>query len=220
MKRSVAPELLDTDSGTPAEIAASLRDLDRINRWFGGVSTTQAMVRRVVERTGRFDLSMLDIASGSGWLPSTLQKRLASEGITLHVTLLDRARSHLNGSRCAVVADALTLPFGNRQFDLVTSALFVHHLEPSEVVCFADEGLRVARVGVMVNDIRRSRMTLVATYASWAIVESRLSRYDGPVSIRRAYTVDELRNLLTRSQAAEVEIGKHFLFRMGAMLWK
>ena len=44
MKRVLTPELLDTDSGTPAEVAASLGDLRRINRWFGGVATTEDMV--------------------------------------------------------------------------------------------------------------------------------------------------------------------------------
>ncbi len=49
MKRVVTPELLDTDSGTPAEVAASLGDLRRINRWFGGIATTEEMVGRVAE---------------------------------------------------------------------------------------------------------------------------------------------------------------------------
>ena len=47
MKRVVIPELLDTDCGTPSEVAASLGDLRRINRWFGGVTTTDEMIWRV-----------------------------------------------------------------------------------------------------------------------------------------------------------------------------
>ena len=40
MKRVAIPELLDTDSGTPAEIATALSDLKHINQWFGGISAT------------------------------------------------------------------------------------------------------------------------------------------------------------------------------------
>lgn len=47
MIRVPTPELLDTDAGTPSEIAASLSDLRRINRWFGGTSTTVDLIRRV-----------------------------------------------------------------------------------------------------------------------------------------------------------------------------
>jgi ubiquinone/menaquinone biosynthesis C-methylase UbiE len=220
MKRVVTPELLDTDSGTAEEISASLRDLDRINRWFGGVSTTEAMIRRVVERTGTSELSLLDIASGSGSLPLMLQKKLAPKGLKLRVIRLDRARTHLNGTRNAVVGDALTLPFADRQLDIVTCALFLHHLEPDDVVRFVDEALRVARLAVLVNDIRRGWVCLFATYASWILVQSRLTRHDGPASIRRAYTVDELRDLLMVSRTAEIEIEKHPWFRIGAILWK
>ena len=40
MKRIVTTEWLDSDKGTPAEVAASLADLRGINRRFGGVATT------------------------------------------------------------------------------------------------------------------------------------------------------------------------------------
>ena len=37
MKRVVTPELLDSDSGTPVEIAAALSNLRQINRGSGGL---------------------------------------------------------------------------------------------------------------------------------------------------------------------------------------
>src|SRR5216684_7535823 len=67
MKRVVTAELLDTDSGTPAEIAASLDDLRRINRWFGGVATTEDMIRRVSQEINMSSLSLLEVAAGSGY---------------------------------------------------------------------------------------------------------------------------------------------------------
>ena len=47
MKRVPTAELLDTDAGRPLKSQASLGDLRMINRWFGGVSTTAAMIERV-----------------------------------------------------------------------------------------------------------------------------------------------------------------------------
>ncbi len=63
MKRVVTSELLDSDSGTPAEIAASLADLRMFNRWFGGVSTTLAMVQRIAALS-----SLKQISIASTWL--------------------------------------------------------------------------------------------------------------------------------------------------------
>ena len=50
MRRVVIPELLDTDSGTPAEIATALSDLRHINQWFGGIGTTQSMIAQVAQK--------------------------------------------------------------------------------------------------------------------------------------------------------------------------
>ena len=69
MKRVPTAEMLDSDSGTPAEVAASLADLRRINRWFGGVATTENMVARVARETKQSSLSLLEVAAGSGYVP-------------------------------------------------------------------------------------------------------------------------------------------------------
>src|SRR5438270_14092720 len=87
MKRVAIPELLDTDSGSPAEIAASLSDLNRINRWFGGISTTTSMIRRVSQKLGLSSLSMLEVAAGTGYVPERARQKLVHDGIKLEVTL-------------------------------------------------------------------------------------------------------------------------------------
>ena len=51
MKRTVESELLDGDCGTPAEIAGALADLRRVNRWFGGVTTSERLLERVVNES-------------------------------------------------------------------------------------------------------------------------------------------------------------------------
>src|ERR1700726_2833184 len=100
MKRVAISELLDTDAGTSDEVAASLCDLRRVNRWFGGVATTADMVNRVARETRRSSLSLLEVAAGSGYVPETARQRLERHGLHLQVTLLDRAPSHLtNGNR-------------------------------------------------------------------------------------------------------------------------
>ena len=66
MRRTVTPEWLDVDLGTPEEIAASLADLRRINRWLGGVRTMRKLVEAVAQRLGRRSLTVLDVGAGSG----------------------------------------------------------------------------------------------------------------------------------------------------------
>ncbi len=227
MKRVVTAELLDSDAGTPAEVAASLADLRSINRRFGGVSTTQAMIARVAHKTSLKSFSLLEVAAGAGDVPRMVQHGLQSRGIQLGITLLDRAYSHLNnggrgaanGNR-AVVGDALALPFHDSSFDLVSCNLFTHHLSPEEVVQFVNGGLRVCRIAVLINDLVRRRLHLAATYAGLPLFHSRITRHDAPASVRQAYTLNEMRDLLQRTRAASIEIERHYLYRMGVVVWK
>jgi ubiquinone/menaquinone biosynthesis C-methylase UbiE len=220
MKRVAIPELLDTDSGSPAEIAASLSDLNRINRWFGGISTTTSMIRRVAQERGTSALSLLEVAAGSGYVPERARRKLVKRGIKLEVTLLDRAPSHLVNGHRAVAADVLALPFRDASFDLVGSVIFLHHLPPDQVIQSVNEALRVCCTAVLINDVVRHPIHLALVYAGYPLFRSRLTHHDAPASVRQAYTAAEMQDLLKRTSAARVEIHRHYLFRMGVIVWK
>src|SRR5205085_10903760 len=102
MRRTITAELLDSDSGTPAEVQASLADLSRINRWFGGITTLCAMVEQVSRQTGQASLNLLDVGAGTGELAMRAAQRLARRNIELRAVALDRAVTHLasGGKNC------------------------------------------------------------------------------------------------------------------------
>lgn len=222
MQRIDAPEILDSDDCSLADVQATLQDIGRVNRWFGGVATTQKMVERLARASAISHFSMLEVAAGSGELAEIVRQRLAQRGINLDITLLDRARSHLPRDH-GVVADALALPFGDDAFDLVTCNLFAHHLQPEQLAQFVREGLRVCRRAVLINDLIRHPVHLALAYAGYPIMRSRVAWLDGLTSVRRAYVPDEIRNLLASmlpQTAARVEISRNYLFRMGVIIWK
>lgn len=218
MQRRPSLELLDSDAGTPHEIEASLRDLQMFNQFFGGVRTSSSLIWRVASQTSARRLSWLEVAAGSGWLPSRVREVLAPE-LDLKITLLDRARSHLNGNGRAIVSDACALPFADASFDLVGCSLFAHHLAPSELQRFAEEALRVSRVAFLINDVIRHPLHLALSYGGFPLYRSRITRNDAPASVRQAYTSDEVRTLL-EPLAGSLEISHHYLFRMGIIAWK
>jgi ubiquinone/menaquinone biosynthesis C-methylase UbiE len=230
MQRRPIPELLDTDTGAPAEVASSLRDLRRINRLFGGITTTEAIIQSAAQKLDSESLSLLEVAAGAGDVPRIAQQRLQRRGLRLEVNLLDRAWSHLNNGRLrdksstngirAVAGDALTLPFRDSSFDLVSSNLFAHHLGPEQFVHFVNEGLRVCRTAVLINDLIRHPVHLALVYAGWPLYSSPLTRHDAPASVRQAYTIEEVLRMLGQTEAARVEVRRYYLFRMGVIVWK
>ncbi len=219
MRRIVTRELLDSDDCPRHEVEKSLRDLSRINRWFGGVTTTRKMIERVAAATGKKHFSLLEVAAGHGEVPNLAAQQLARQGITLDITLLDLKRSHLLPGNRSVVADALALPFPDSSFDLVSSSLFAHHLEPAQLARFAEEALRVSRVAVLINDLVRHPLHLALVYAGWPLMRSHVSRVDGVASVRRAYTPEDICQLLDEGNT-RLEVFRHYLFRMGAIVWK
>jgi hypothetical protein len=222
MLRTNSPEILDDDDCPAIEAATSLRDLCRMNRWFGGVTTTRNLIDRVASATGLTRLSVLEVASGFGEVPRTAGRQLARRGITLDITDLDRMPSHLRPQHRALVADALALPFADASFDVVSCSLFAHHLDPSQLKQFAAEGLRVSRRAVLINDLIRHPLHLALVYAGFPLMRSYVSRFDGVASVRRAYMTEEMRTILCDGIKAEakVEISTHYLFRMGVIVWK
>jgi hypothetical protein len=219
VKRVTSAEWLDTDAGTAAEVDLSLDDLRRINRWFGGIATTRALVEHVALRLGTRSLSLLEVAAGSGDVTQAVREDLGRKHIQIKTVLLDRAYSHLRNGAPAVVSDALALPFSDASFDLVSCGLFAHHLSPDQLIQFVNDGLRVARVAVLVNDLVRSPAHLALVYAGLPLYRSRMTRHDSVASVRQAYTTGEMQELLGRTAAKRIEIRRCYLFRMGAVAW-
>ena len=221
MKRVVVAELLDTDAGTPREVATSLRDLRMFNRWFGGVHTMSSLLRRVARQCGLKELSWVDVAGGEGYIATRTQLSLARSGITARPVILDRAATHLGVLHPAVCGDALALPFRDNSFDAVGCSLFLHHLEPEQIVRFAREGLRVARHAFLIHDLQRHPLHLALGYLGLPLYRSRITRHDALASVRRAYTAEEIRKMLEQVTAARnIEIRKFYLYRMGVIVWK
>lgn len=234
MQRIDSPEILDSDGCTPAEVQRALKVLDGVNRRFGGISTSQQMVTRVAEVTGRKTLSLLEVASGTGLVPVMLRKNLSARGVELRISLLDRAHSHLvkagrdghaqAAKVPAMVGDALQLPAANGSFDLVSCNLFAHHLAPECFCQFIREALRVSRVAVLINDLVRNPLHLALVAASYPMMRSRVAWLDGLTSVRRAYVPAEMHKMISNAvpqlRKEQVEISRHFLYRMGIIVWK
>jgi ubiquinone/menaquinone biosynthesis C-methylase UbiE len=222
VKRVPQRELLDHDDGTPDEIAASFADLRRINRLFGGISTTEYLLRSAAQKASLKSADVLEVAAGDGDVVRTASKRVQRSGIDLRITALDRKSSHIKGANGmkVVIGDALALPFDDSSFDFVSCSLFVHHLAPEDAVQFLRESLRVARYAVLINDLRRGAVHLGLVYLGLPLFRSRITWHDGPASVRQAYTPDELRDLIAQAGASHFEISPHYLYRMAATIWK
>src|SRR5262249_28753367 len=63
-----------------------------------------------------------------------------------------------------VRADALAAPFREHAVDVAISSLTLHHLEPAAATVYLEAMGAMARVGVVVNDLARSRLGWAAMW--------------------------------------------------------
>ncbi|HEV2721552.1 MAG TPA: methyltransferase domain-containing protein [Thermoanaerobaculia bacterium] len=189
MQRLDTPELLDEHDAPAEDVERSLRDLQRFNRWCGGIRAYRKMVRRVIPSAARNPL-IIDLGAGTADLVDSLGGRGVAVDWNLRHLLYQRDRSRAR----RVVADARRLPFRDNAADAVTSSHFFHHFTPAENEQILRESLRVARVGVAFTDTRRHVAPLLFTLMlRWLHLVGRITAYDAPASIRRGYTTSEVR---------------------------
>jgi SAM-dependent methyltransferase len=203
MPRVSALELMDDPNVDPAQLAGNFSDIERANRWFGGI---EPVLREVFARDAE---RVLDVGCGSGDIARALVREARRRGRRLDVVALDRSEAVLAIARARTgdepsirftCADAVTLPFPDGSFDIVGCNLTLHHLDPTDAVAMLRELRRVARLTPLVCDLHRSGLAYAGAlvFASF-FATNRLTRHDAPLSARRAYTAHEALDLARRA---------------------
>jgi SAM-dependent methyltransferase len=196
--RADAVELLDGGRLSLPEVERNLADLSRLNRLPGGRGASIDGIGRLLD--GRTTPRVLDAGTGRGDMPVAFASngwRTTALDSNPDVLIIARRETAAEPLVEVVEGDARSLPFDDEVFDVSHCSLLMHHLSPADVVSALRELGRVARQGVVINDLRRGMLPLLATAASvLAVGGSHVTRNDGLVSARRAYTLDELDDLI------------------------
>lgn len=228
MKLSLVPpqrdraELLDLHCGSRAEVRRSLRDIARINNYLGGTKISTDAIFAMLQNATTRHASVLDIGTGAGDIPFRLQRQAAKRGLKLKTYALDLNARHLEIARetlpteagvLLLRGDAFRLPFADASIDVVHSSLFLHHFRPAQILVLLREFSRVAKTGWVMNDLERHGLPLWFFRTTWPIfARSYITRLDGTASIRRAYTLGEMRNIIRALEDAKVK--RRFPFRL------
>jgi 2-polyprenyl-3-methyl-5-hydroxy-6-metoxy-1,4-benzoquinol methylase len=208
-----ATELIDLPGVTNAELAANLADMARVNRWVGGAwLTLRALERLVGNVPAGAALTLLDVATGGADIPQALSSWAKRRGVHAHVIATDispqivQIANHENKEQreknviTFATADGTALPFSSGSVDVALCSFALHHLEPAQAITMLREMGRVARRGVIVNDLVRWRPAYWATWMGTRLLSrNRLTIHDGPLSVLRAYTLDEMHDLVAQA---------------------
>jgi 2-polyprenyl-3-methyl-5-hydroxy-6-metoxy-1,4-benzoquinol methylase len=199
--------------------ACDARLLESTYRLFGPVNRVVSGWRGLYRRRIRPLLGvsrpfrLLDLGSGGGDIARSLAGWARDDGLLLEVTAADPdGRAHAFAQavphpgvelRCAWAAE---LADAGERYDLVVSNHVLHHLD--DVRGFLAECERLAPRALH-SDIRRSALAYgLYSAATWPWARSSFLYADGRLSIRRSFTLDELRAVAPAGW--RVEAGRPF----------
>ena len=194
---------------TPADLRATLDDLDRLNAWFGGYALTLRRIRRAAASLPRAAcLRVVDVGGARGDLAVRVVRWARRTGRAVRVVVVDsdaatlalaRRRTRAYPEITLVQADAGALPLREASADVGHAALTLHHLDGDRVVACLAQLATVAPL-VVVNDLLRTRLTLALVWLTTRVLRLHpVSRADGPISVRRAWSAHELALLATKA---------------------
>lgn len=223
---SDAAELLDAPGTVSSDaLAHNLRDIRRVNRFAGGTAVVLRHLPELLEGVPcGTTVTLLDIATGSGDIPRALVRWGKRQGFDLRVVATDVSEDVLAVARretadepsiSVEACDARALPYGEGAFDIAVCSLALHHFPRAEAVRVLAEMGRVARRGLILNDLVRTWPGYVGAWLLGNVTtRNRLTRHDAPLSILRAFTPDELAEMAREAGLTHREVTPHPFWRM------
>lgn len=227
--RATGAELMDEPAADRAELLRALRDLRVVNRWLGGTRVMLRHLRGMISRLPQESYRILDVATGSADIPLALAGWTRQRGLDVQILATDahpqtvamaRELTSIEPSVAVEEADALALPYMDNEFDFALCSMALHHFDGEDAVQVLRELDRVAAHGVVVSDLLRSRFGLWGARLLAATLwrRSEFTRHDGPLSVRRAFTVAELRELAGAAGLRGARVRSHHLFRVSLVV--
>jgi 2-polyprenyl-3-methyl-5-hydroxy-6-metoxy-1,4-benzoquinol methylase len=228
-QRRLQPEIMDRPDLDRARHWQALRGLERINWLSGSAAILWPSIRRLVEKSNDSPLRVLDLACGAGDLCIGLFRRAAQaglniqfEGVDISPNALDHARKRARSAGATVrfyQQDVLTGNFPSH-YDVMFCSLFLHHLNEEQAVNLLERMGRSARRMVLISDLARSRLGLMAAYIVTRLVTtSDVVHTDGPRSVEGAYTPAEALSLAQKAGLDEATVVRRWPFRF-LLTWR
>lgn len=223
-RRATEDEWMDDLKVSGPDLDQALRELDTINALLGGNGVTLDGVDELLEnKPEASNIHLADLGCGSGDMLRRIKKRLDRKkqkvtltGIDANASAISFAAAHTPRSS-GILFEAVNIfspEFQRRRFDIVTASLFFHHFTSQQLIGFFTKLKDQVSIGFVINDIHRHWFSYYSIKSLTTLFSrSAMVRNDGPLSVLRAFTREELTDILRRAGIVEFRIRWRWAFR-------
>jgi ubiquinone/menaquinone biosynthesis C-methylase UbiE len=213
MERRNDSEIMDDFSIQDERIDSALHELKTINILLGGKATTEkgfSILRKRKLLTDR--LSVLDVGAGGADVFGNKSDEFSITALDKNPRTCEYLREHTNHT--IICGDAMDIPFRDKSYDVVHVSLFLHHFTEEQVVGLMMSFSRIAHHGIIINDLRRSRLALTGIkILTLLFSRSTMVKHDAPLSVQRGFTKKELLQIFDRCSLSNFIIKRTWAFR-------
>ncbi|AWX46161.1 hypothetical protein HME9304_03193 [Flagellimonas maritima] len=194
-------ELMDNQNMEFDALSDAYADINRCNSLLGGESITINAVWDLIKNDQNKSYTILDMGCGDGTmlrkLSTFLKGRNVSHtmlGIDLRDDVLKIARENSTDFPDIKFKKADILKADtNLSCDILINTLTMHHFEEERIETFLDKFVCIAKMGVVINDLQRSKIAYyLFQIFSIFFIKTKVAKYDGLVSISKGFKKEEL----------------------------
>lgn len=213
------------------ELEKTLLDLDKVNRWLGGNKITLDGVEKLLKSCCYArPVRIIDVGCGNGSILKEVAQWGRSRGEKLELLGIDANRhameiagKNLEGypEVSFKAMDVFSKEFRAQQADIILCTLTLHHFRDEEIKELMDTFTSMAGLGIVVNDLERSRSAYYLFQIFCSVFSIReINRKDGLTSILRSFKKRDLKEYGKNLNVSRQEINRKWAFRFQWMLYK
>jgi 2-polyprenyl-3-methyl-5-hydroxy-6-metoxy-1,4-benzoquinol methylase len=220
--RSHRKEMLDAPVISRKILIQNLQELDFLNRRLGGHAISLQGIKQLVRLKDK-QYHIADLGCGSGDTLKRIARWARMKGYNVKLTGIDinedaitylehhcRAYSEISG----IKTDYRSFLETAENVDIIHCSLFCHHLTDAEITDMIRLLKSRVKLGFIINDLRRTWMAWIAVRIFTTLLNgSELARHDGPVSVLRGFTENEIKALLQNENVLNYSISRKWAFR-------
>ena len=224
-------EVMDDFELKGPELAKTLRDLDKVNKWLGGNKITLEGVKKIISSVPTQEpIKIVDVGCGNGTILREIAAYGRKENISLQLMGIDanpyaiEIAEDLSRDYPEIKFEALNIfstSFAEKKYDIVLCTLTLHHFEDVRIKHLLEVFLKSARLGVVVNDLQRSKTAYYLFQAFCAaFINNKIAREDGLTSILRGFKREDLERFSEKLDVQHQKIQWKWAFRYQWILIK
>jgi 2-polyprenyl-3-methyl-5-hydroxy-6-metoxy-1,4-benzoquinol methylase len=223
--RSSEIEIMDDLQISGEVVGQTLKELNTINKLLGGNFVTLRGIQELISRQDNEvkEIRIADMGCGGGDILKQIALWAKRKGIAVKLTGIDANSSIIKYARSNtsefdnidyLQLNVFELESVKNEYDIIISTLFLHHFTESECIRLLNSWLKIAKIGVVINDLHRHPFAYYSIkYLTELFSKSSMVKNDGPLSVKRAFSKNDLHRILSNAGISEFTVTWNWAFR-------